>query len=131
MARGIPIADYVAFMKENLFVMVQIESPQAVANAEAIAAIDGVDMLVVGPYDLSGSMGIPNQFENPEHRKLVDAAVAGAKRAGKPIATVPHGPHDAASLFARGFRFVIASTDFGLMRRAAVQEIAAIEKARG
>jgi 4-hydroxy-2-oxoheptanedioate aldolase len=131
MARGVPVPDYVAHMADNLFVMCQIESPTAANNAEAIAAVDGVDMLFVGPYDLSGALGRPNDFENPEHRRLVDLALAAATKAGKPCGIVPHGSHDAASLFKRGFRFVAASTDFSLMRRAAIAEIEGIKPARG
>jgi 2-keto-3-deoxy-L-rhamnonate aldolase RhmA len=78
-----------------------------------------------------GALGLPNQFEHPAHRRHVDMALAGAAAAGKPCGIVPHGPHDAASLFERGFRFVAASTDFGLMRRAALAEIAALAKALG
>jgi len=131
MARGVSIDDYMAHMADNLYVICQIESPQAAENAAAIAAVEGVDMLFVGPYDLSGALGTPNRFENPEHRRCVDLALAGATAAGKPCGIVPYGPYDAASLFKRGFRFVSASTDFGLMRRAALAEIAAIAPARG
>lgn len=128
MAQGVAADAYIAHMAENLFVICQIESPQAAENAAAIAAVDGVDMLFVGPYDLSGALGLPNQFDNPEHRRYVDMALAGAAAAGKPCGIVPHGPYDAASLFARGFRFVSASTDFALMRRAALAEIAGLVK---
>jgi 4-hydroxy-2-oxoheptanedioate aldolase len=131
MANGVPIADYMAHMAENLFVMCQIESVEATANAEAIARVDGVDALVVGPNDLAGSLGIPGQFENPKHRAAMDAILAAGKRAGKPVATVPHGSHDTASLFARGFDCVIASTEYTLMRRAAAAEIADARKAMG
>lgn len=123
MANGVSLDDYSAHMAENLYVMCQIETPEAVANAGKIAAVDGVDMLVVGPYDLSGAMGIPGQFDHPDHRKLVDAALAAAAKAGKPCAIVPHGRHDAASLFRRGFAFVIASTEYALMRRAGAAEV--------
>jgi 4-hydroxy-2-oxoheptanedioate aldolase len=126
MARGIAPNDYAAHMAANLFLICQIETPGSVENAAAIAAVDGVDMLFVGPYDLSGSMGIPGKFEDKGHRALVDKALAAAKAAGKPCGIVPHGPHDAASLFARGFDCVVGSTDYGLMRRAAIEEVASV-----
>jgi 2-keto-3-deoxy-L-rhamnonate aldolase RhmA len=129
MANGVSIDDYRAFMAENLFVMAQIESVEATANAEAIARVDGIDLLVIGPNDLAGSMGIPGQFDHPDHRKAMDAILAAATKAGKPCCTVPHGRHDTASLFARGFSFVLASTEYSLMRRAALAEVAEARKA--
>lgn len=123
MARGIPFAHYAEFMAENLFVMAQIESARAVENVREIAAVDGVDMLIVGPNDLSGSLGIPQEFENPILTAAIDRILAEAAKAGVPVGTVPHGPWDARKLFARGFRFVMASTEFALMRRAAKAEL--------
>ncbi len=63
---------------EHTLVVVQIESPEAVENAEAIAAVDGVDVLFIGPLDLSVSMGIPRDFDNLDFlascRKVKEAA---------------------------------------------------------
>jgi 4-hydroxy-2-oxoheptanedioate aldolase len=123
MARGIPFAHYAEFMAENLFVMVQIESERGVANAREIAAVDGVDMIVVGPNDLSGSLGLFQKFDDPGLTRAIDAILDGARAANVPVGTVPHGPWDAKRLFARGFRFVMASTEFALMRRAAKAEL--------
>jgi 2-keto-3-deoxy-L-rhamnonate aldolase RhmA len=110
-------------MAENLFVMVQIESERGVANAREIAAVDGVDMIVVGPNDLSGSLGLFQKFDDPGLTRAIDAILDGARAANVPVGTVPHGPWDAKRLFARGFRFVMASTEFALMRRAAKAEL--------
>jgi len=129
MANGVSIDDYRAYMAENLFVMVQIESVEATANAEAIARVDGVDLLVIGPNDLAGSMGITGEFDHPDHRKAMDGILAAATKAGKPCCTVPHGKHDTASLFRRGFSFILASTEYTLMRRAAIAEVAEARKA--
>ncbi|MFM7344391.1 MAG: HpcH/HpaI aldolase family protein [Tagaea sp.] len=123
MARGIPLATYIEFMAENLFVMVQIESEKGVANAREIAAVEGVDMIVVGPNDLSGSLGIFQKFDDPRLTGAIDKILADARAENVPVGTVPHGPWDARKLFARGFRFVMASTEFSLMRRGAKAEL--------
>jgi len=86
--------------------IVQIESPSAVREADAIAAIDGVDVLFVGPADLSHSLGIPGQFSNPIYLDALDTVVAACARHGKSpgILLYDHasfGPH-----LARGFRFL-------------------------
>jgi 4-hydroxy-2-oxoheptanedioate aldolase len=123
MARGIPFAHYAEFMAENLFVMVQIESERGVANAREIAAVDGVDMIVIGPNDLSGSLGLFQKFDDPGMTRAIDAILEAARAENVPVGTVPHGPWDARKLFARGLRFVMASTEFALMRRAAKAEL--------
>ncbi len=63
--------------------IIQIESPSAVEHAAEIAAIDGVDVLFVGPADLSHSMGIPGQFDDPRFVRALEQVVAAADRAGK------------------------------------------------
>jgi 4-hydroxy-2-oxoheptanedioate aldolase len=131
MANGVSIDDYRAHMAENLFIMVQIESTTAMANAEAIARVDGVDLLVIGPNDLSGSMGIVGQFDHPDHLAAMDRILAAATKAGKPCCTVPYGKFSTAALFQRGYSFVIASTEYTLMRRSALAEIADAKKAMG
>lgn len=61
----------------------QVESPVAVANAAELAAIDGVDVLFVGPADLSHSMGIPGEFTNPAFVEALAAVADAARSAGK------------------------------------------------
>ncbi|MEO7664050.1 MAG: aldolase/citrate lyase family protein [Candidatus Limnocylindrales bacterium] len=86
--------------------IVQIESPGGLADADAIAAIDGVDVLFVGPADLSHSLGIPGQFSNPMYTDALDAVVAACRRHGKSPGILLYdsaafGPH-----LERGFRFI-------------------------
>jgi 4-hydroxy-2-oxoheptanedioate aldolase len=63
--------------------IIQIESPSAVEHAGEIASIDGVDVLFVGPADLSHSMGIPGQFDDPRFADALGRVVAAAEGAGK------------------------------------------------
>jgi 2-dehydro-3-deoxyglucarate aldolase/4-hydroxy-2-oxoheptanedioate aldolase len=86
--------------------IVQIESPGALREVDAIAAIDGVDVLFVGPADLSHSLCIPGQFSNPTYLAALDAVVAACRRHGKAAGILLYdspsfGPH-----LARGFRFL-------------------------
>ncbi len=124
MMRGIPLPNYIEFMSENLFVMLQIESEKGVANAEKIAAVEGVDMIIVGPNDLSGSLGVPQNFESPVLERAIDKIIADARKSNVPVGTVPHGPWDARKMFARGMRFIAGTTEFGLMRRGAKADLA-------
>jgi 2-keto-3-deoxy-L-rhamnonate aldolase RhmA len=86
-AMGIAHDDYtggdpvqkLAKARERNFVIAQIESPTGVANSEAIAAVDGIDVLWVGHFDLSNFMGIPGQFSHPDF----DAALAHVGKVSK------------------------------------------------
>jgi len=62
---GVGFDDYFAHAHEWLVLMPQIETPEGVENAAEIAAVDGVDVLFVGPMDLTTNLGIPGQFDHP------------------------------------------------------------------
>lgn len=86
--------------------IVQIETPSAVREADGIAALDGVDVLFVGPTDLSHSLGIPGQFGNATYLAALDTVVAACRRHGKAPGILLYdrpsfGPH-----LDRGFRFM-------------------------
>ena len=99
-------------INDHIVGIIQIESPSAVEHAAEIAAIDGVDVLFVGPADLSHGLGIPGQFDHPDY--LVGAR-PGCRRIG-----MPHGKatgillRDAAALprhLELGFRFIGIGSD--------------------
>lgn len=74
--------EYLEHANKNLFVVAQIETVSALNEIDHIVAIPGLDSVVVGPYDLSGSMGIPGQVHDPKVLKAIEAVVAKAKPAG-------------------------------------------------
>ncbi|SVC99141.1 uncharacterized protein METZ01_LOCUS351995, partial [marine metagenome] len=69
---GVRFEDYLAWQRENSLVIVQIEHINAVNCLESILSVEGVDAYFVGPYDLSGSLGIPGQFDHPEFLEAMD-----------------------------------------------------------
>ncbi len=101
-------------------VAVMLETPDAIANADAIASIDGVDMVMVGPHDLSAEMGVLGQFRDDA---LLDAlrTVAQACRAHDTVFGIA-GIRDLellTELVELGLRFVSAGTDAGFLSEAA------------
>lgn len=116
--------DYVATAAERLLIICQIESVRAVERVSEIAAVDGVDALFIGPYDLSGSLGKLRAFADPEVRATIARSEAGIRAAGKPMGTVPHGERGPAELFEAGYAMVAGSSDAGLLRAAARAEVA-------
>lgn len=109
--------DYADAVNDEILVMVQIESAQAVENAEAILSTPGVDGCWIGPSDLSLSMGIhPRDRERDER---VIAAVEQVLAACANTGTIPgyagSSVAQAAELAGRGFRFITCGSDLGFM----------------
>ncbi len=99
--------------------MLQLETKEAIAQLEAIAAVPGVDALFVGPGDLSGTMGHVGQLTHPEVMALMADAARRANALGKPIGTVGGHPDTVAQYRAMGYDFVAVASDLGLLMRAA------------
>ena len=116
------VPDYVATAHEQLLVIPQIETVEAVANAEAIASVPGVDMVFIGPADLSGSAGMPDQTGAPEVERLIAEAEAAVRRAGKPLATVPRQGRSWQQLLGEGYAAVASGSDIAWLRDAALAQ---------
>ena len=96
-------------------VVLQVESQECLDNVFEIAAVPGVDALMIGPFDLTISMGIPGDFDNPLYWDAIDRVVQACNRAG--IAPGIHMPNAAALKKAagRGMRFLVCSSDSNVM----------------
>lgn len=125
MGRGTDMADYIRDAHEELLIIGQIESARAVENIDEIAAVDGLDLLYIGPNDLSGSVGHFRAFDHPAVVEAIERAFAGIRRAGKPAGIVPYGPHTTNDLFRAGYAMIATGTDVALMRAAAAADVAA------
>lgn len=102
--------------RSTLFV--QIETAEGVENAEAMAAIDGVDCLWVGHFDLSVSLGIPGEFDNPKFRAAIERTVAAAKKHGKSLGRLVPTVEAGVGLYREGFDFVCYSGDAWVLQAA-------------
>ncbi|MCI0581551.1 MAG: aldolase/citrate lyase family protein [Chloroflexi bacterium] len=116
-------------VNDEIVGIVQIESPGALREVDAIAATEGVDVLFVGPADLSHSLGIPGEFSNPTYTDALDAVVAACRRHGKApgILLYDHaafGPH-----LDRGFRFVGVGSESNFVAEGARAALAAARSA--
>ena len=111
--------DYFRTANSRVCTLVQLETREAVANLEAIAAVPGVDALFVGPADLSGTMGHVGQLTHPEVMTLMADAARRAQRLGKPIGTVGGNPETVAQYRAMGYDYVAVASDLGLVMHAA------------
>lgn len=79
---GVSFDDYAREANERTSVILMIETKRAVENVDAIAAVEGVDALFIGPYDLSGSYGVPGQLDHPDVQRARLAVLTAARKAG-------------------------------------------------
>ncbi len=85
---GASFGDYLEWQKDQSIIVVQIEHIEAVENIREIFSVEGIDAFIIGPYDLSSSMGIPGEFENPYFLSAVEKINAAAKEC-----SIPSGIH--------------------------------------
>jgi len=116
----------VAALNASIVGVFQVESPAAVENAAAIAALDGVDVLFVGPADLSHSMGIPGQFDEPAFLEALRTVSDATERAGKAAAILLRGPDDLRRYLDLGYRFIGIGSDLNFVIDGARAVVAAV-----
>jgi 2-keto-3-deoxy-L-rhamnonate aldolase RhmA len=126
---GRDTAGYLKRANDEIFVMLQVETPQAIDNLEAIAKVPGVDMLFIGPMDLSTSMG---HFGNPAHPD-VQAAIATveakAKKLGMPLGTISGSWEQAKALYDRGYQLITLMSDSVLLSKGGADTMAKFREA--
>jgi 4-hydroxy-2-oxoheptanedioate aldolase len=106
--------EYFKSANSKLLTVIQIETLSAVGHAAAIAATDGVDVLFVGPMDLSVNMGIPCQWDDPKLHAAFTKVVAACRNAGK-AAGILLMNKDAAPVVKEGFSFLALSSDSAMV----------------
>ena len=112
----------------NTTVICQIESVQGVANLDAIASTPGVDVLWVGHFDLSQSMGIPAKFDDPRFCQALTRVVDAAHRHGRKAALQPGSLEQATQWRGMGFDLFSWKTDIAVYREALRKELDELRK---
>ena len=112
------VADKIAQANAQILVIAMIETAKGIDNVEAIAAVPGVDLLWLGHFDLTNSLGIPGQFEHPRFLGAVDRLVKAAEAAGKPLGYMGSTVANARTFLDRGFRAIAYSGDIWLLQEA-------------
>jgi 2-keto-3-deoxy-L-rhamnonate aldolase RhmA len=120
------VPDYVRTANALAGVVVQLESPLAVAHLEEIGAVPGVDALFVGPADLSGAMGHVGDATHPEVMALMGEAAERARAIGRPIGTIGGTPELVTRYRAMGYDYVAVASDLGLLMRGAQAAVQAL-----
>lgn len=121
-------AEFMAYANQNTTIICQIESVEGMENLEAIAATPGVDILWVGHFDLTQSMGIPGEFHDPRFVDAMKEVVAVAKKHGLGAGIQPGSLEQAAEWMDVGFNVISYNGDFSVYMKALTE---AVEGVRG
>ena len=110
-----------------------LETPEGIANADAIAAIPGIDVLLIGSNDLCTAMGIPGELKSPKLRAAYESTAKACKAHGKQLGVggIRGDVEHVAELVKLGARFVIAGSDMQYLMKSARHDVAALRKAAG
>ena len=106
-----PIDEYAAKANAETFVGIQIETARAIASVAEIATIPDVDLLFVGPADISQVLGVPGDFGNPKCLATIERIAQACAEAGKPWGIVPRGGEYAAKMRHWGCRMFLLGID--------------------
>jgi len=110
--------------RENL-VIAQIESTAGIENADAIASVPGVDVVWLGQFDLSLSLGVPGRFEDATYLAAVDRLIEICRHHHRPLGQMIGTPAEGAALRERGFQ-VLAYADVLVFERALREQMDAL-----
>jgi 4-hydroxy-2-oxoheptanedioate aldolase len=111
--------EYALDADDRLLIICQLETKAAIDNVAEIAMVDGVDMLFIGPFDLSANLGHLGEPDHPEVREMIASLEKAARAAGKLLGGIPTPGRSAAELFEEDYSLVIADADNCLLRDAA------------
>jgi 2-keto-3-deoxy-L-rhamnonate aldolase RhmA len=129
--RATPLGEVTRQGNAATICIAMLETPEGIANAEQIAAVPGIDVLLIGSNDLCTSMGIPGELKHPKLRAAYETTAKAGQAHNKHLgvggirADVEH----VAELVKLGARFVIAASDVQYLMTAARNEVAALRKA--
>lgn len=113
------LTDYFTRVHDELCLLVQLETRAALGRLEAIAAIDGVDGIFIGPSDLAADFGHLGNPSHPEVQAAMRTAVDRCRAAGKPAGILAPVESDAKRYLDWGYTFVAIGADMGVLRKAA------------
>jgi 2-dehydro-3-deoxyglucarate aldolase/4-hydroxy-2-oxoheptanedioate aldolase len=125
---GGPPPAKIAMANRRTLVMAQIETPRGAAAVDEIAAVDGIDVVWLGHFDLTNFMGIPGQFTHPDYLAAVDAIVAAARRHGKAAGFMATDETWARDYAAKGFRIMAYGLDSLLLQQSLARGLALLRE---
>lgn len=118
-----PVAERLAASNERTTLFCLIETEEGAENADAIAAVDGVDCIWIGHFDLSASLGVPGEFEHPKYVAAVERIEAAAKKYNRSLGRLVPTTDEGIALYKRGYDFCCYSGDVWVFQQALAEGI--------
>ena len=111
------IDKYAYFDKANkdTLVIIQVEGEEGVKNIEDILSVDGIDVIFLGPYDLSQSLGVPGQVDHPKVTEMMEEVIAAARERGKAVGTFVDTIEAGSKWIELGVQYISYSVDVGII----------------
>ncbi len=110
------VAGYPASANDQICILVQAESGAAMADLEAITAVEGVDGVFIGPADLGADLGYRDDLGNAELWRMIDAGITTIRAGGKSAGIIVSGAEAEARMVAAGVNFLGCGSDAGILR---------------
>jgi 2-keto-3-deoxy-L-rhamnonate aldolase RhmA len=128
--RALPLGETNQTLNAETLLIVMIETPEGVERADEIAAVEGVDLLLIGSNDLCTELGIPGELQHPRLRAAYEAVARACKAHRKTlgIGGIRGEPKLQGELIALGARFLIAGNDVGYLAAAARKDVEALRQ---
>lgn len=125
---GMTFQEYVSTVNDELVIVIQAEHLEAVRNIESIAAVPGIDAVLIGPFDLSGSLGVLGEMDHPRVLEAIETVRRGCDAAGVPLGIFAPDVSMAREYLEQGFSLIAVGMDAFFLWQSAQ---AALEEIRG
>ena len=117
-----PIAEVAKLINDNMLIVIMLESPEAISNVDSIAAVEGVDVILIGTNDLCMEMGIPGDYNNPKVKEAYSKVIEACKKYGKtPGMGGVYNEELMSEYIGMGMKFILSGSDLSFMMQSASQ----------
>lgn len=125
---GLPTSEYLKVANQEILAILQIENIEAVNRIDEILTVPGIDLIFIGPNDLSASMGLLGQTTHPRVEEAIQKVLAATKKAKIPAGILGFSPNEANRRIEQGFQFIAVASDAGLLSSGAKDILRQIKK---
>ena len=116
------IADVAHTINDNMLIVIMLESPEAIANVDSIAAVDGIDVILIGTNDLCMEMGIPGVYSNPKVKDAYSKVIEACKKYRKtPGMGGVYNEELMSEYINMGMKFILSGSDLSFMMQSALK----------
>ncbi len=117
-----PIAEVAKLINDSMLIVIMLESPEAISNVDSIAAVEGVDVILIGTNDLCMEMGIPGDYNNPKVKEAYSKVIEACKKYGKtPGMGGVYNEELMSEYIGMGMKFILSGSDLSFMMQSASQ----------